>query len=473
MTPHPRGIFCNRTLNLQAVRAIGYDMDYTLIHYTVEEWEQRAFEYLRGKLSDIGWPVGHLKYAPNFVIRGLIVDRELGNIVKANRFGYIKRAYHGTRQLEFDEQRSTYARTLVDLSDRRWEFLNTFFSLSAASMYAQLVDMYDRGELPGVTSYRNLNRRIHQGLDATHAEGQLKREIIEDPNRFVEIDPEVPPTLLDQREAGKRLALITNSEWFYTRDMMKLCMDPYLPPGTTWRDLFDVVIVSARKPHFFTTPQPLFELANEEGLLRPMVGGPTKKGIYLGGNAWLIEEYLRLAGNQILYVGDHLYTDVRVIKDVLRWRTALMVRELEEELRVVGEFDEKQNQLDTLMDEKEAAERELARLRLELQRSRRKNSPEPSRPRGKIEESLDAVRSRLSELDDAIAPFAIEAGKLFNESWGLLMRTGADKSHLARQVERYADVYTSRVSNFLHHTPFAFLRSPRGSLPHDPTTREG
>ena len=28
-----RGIFCNRTLNLNAIRAIGYDLDYTLVHY--------------------------------------------------------------------------------------------------------------------------------------------------------------------------------------------------------------------------------------------------------------------------------------------------------------------------------------------------------------------------------------------------------------------------------------------------------
>ena len=47
------------------------------------------------------------------------------------------------------------------------------------------------------------------------------------------------------------------------------------------------------------------------------------------------------------------------------------------------------------------------------------------------------------------------------------MRTGGEKSHLAWQVERFADVYTSRVSNFLYQTPFAYLRAPRGSLPHE------
>ena len=44
------------------------------------------------------------------------------------------------------------------------------------------------------------------------------------------------------------------------------------------------------------------------------------------------------------------------------------------------------------------------------------------------------------------------------------MRAGNDKSHMARQVERHADIYMSRVSNFMHYTPFAYFRSPRGSL---------
>jgi hypothetical protein len=67
-----------------------------------------------------------------------------------------------------------------------------------------------------------------------------------------------------------------------------------------------------------------------------------------------------------------------------------------------------------------------------------------------------------------LAPLAQSSSELTNERWGLLLRAGNDKSHLARQVERYADVYTSRVSNFLAVTPFVYLRSPRGSLPHDP-----
>jgi 5'-nucleotidase len=51
-------IFCNRTLNLRSIKAIGYDMDYTLVHYKVGAWERRAYEYLQKKLLAEGYPVG-------------------------------------------------------------------------------------------------------------------------------------------------------------------------------------------------------------------------------------------------------------------------------------------------------------------------------------------------------------------------------------------------------------------------------
>jgi hypothetical protein len=72
-------------------------------------------------------------------------------------------------------------------------------------------------------------------------------------------------------------------------------------------------------------------------------------------------------------------------------------------------------------------------------------------------------------LDLAIAPLAARAADVSNPHWGPLMRAGNDKSYLAREMERYADIYLSRVSNFLAYTPFAYLRSPRGTLPHDST----
>ena len=86
-------------------------------------------------------------------MRGLVIDTQLGNLVKADRFGYVKRAYHGTTRLEFEEQRGRYARTLVDLAEPRWVFLNTFFSLSEAVHVRAVGGPARRGRLPGRHGY--------------------------------------------------------------------------------------------------------------------------------------------------------------------------------------------------------------------------------------------------------------------------------------------------------------------------------
>src|SRR3954468_24314462 len=104
--PRARGIFCNRTLNLRSIRAVGYDMDYTLIHYRTEAWERRAFQHLQRQPAPAGFPVGPLTFHPTFAIRGLILDLELGNLIKCNRFGYVKRAFHGTKALDYEAQRT-------------------------------------------------------------------------------------------------------------------------------------------------------------------------------------------------------------------------------------------------------------------------------------------------------------------------------------------------------------------------------
>ncbi len=468
-SPTNRGVFCNRTLNLRAIKAIGYDMDYTLVHYHEEAWERRAFEHVRKRFAADGWPTEALRFDPSFINRGLILDVERGNLVKANRFGFVKRAAHGTRLLGFEELRRDYARTIVDLSEPRWIFLNTLFSLSEGSVYAQLVDLLDAGKLPGPMGYRELYQHVKDKLDRTHVEGELKAEVVADPARYVDVDPDAPLALLDQKRAGKKLMLITNSEWEYTNAMMRYAFDPYLPKGMTFRELFDYVIVGAGKPGFFTANAPFFEVATPDGLLRPIVGAVRSGAAYFGGSAVRLERALGLSGDEILYVGDHLFGDVHVTKRVLRWRTALILRELENEVAVIERSRADEAILAERMHEKEKLEAEVDQLRLSLQRRRGAYGPEPTESSEIIEARVEGLRARLKILDDSIGPLAKAAAELSNPIWGLLTRAGNDKSHIARQIERYADVYTSRVSNFLAVTPFVYLRSPRGSLPHDPS----
>jgi 5'-nucleotidase len=468
--PLERRVWCNRTLNLRSIRAVGYDMDYTLVHYRTEEWEQAAFQHALEPLAQRGWPVEGLVFDPASVIQGLAFDLELGNLVKATRFGYVIRAHHGTRALSFEEQRAAYSSTFVDLSESRWQFMNTLFSLSQASLFAQLVDRLDAGLLPQVLGYRELHGILLAALDEAHNLGVLKARITADPDRFVELDPEAPLALLDQKKAGKRLLLVTNSDWAYTRSMLSYAFDRFLPRDQGWRSLFDLVIVEARKPSFFSGRQAVYRMVDEQrGLLEPHRGALEAGGVYVGGDAQLVEASLELSGAQILYLGDHLFGDVHVTKQMLRWRTGLILRELEPEIRALAELESADAELRRLMARKTELDNRLAHIRLARQRLQQGYGPPSRGSPEELEAELKSTAAESMALDASIGPLAKASGEAGNPTWGPLMRAGYDKSLFARQVERYADIYTSRVSNFLAVTPFAYLRAAYSSLPHDPS----
>lgn len=494
--PALRSIFCNRSLNLRTIRAVGYDLDYTLVHYAVEAWERAAYESLRRKLVGRGWPVGGLEFDPASVTRGLIIDRERGNLLKANRFGYVKHAAHGTRPIAPEAKKAAYARSVVSTAEPRYALLNTLFSISEAAMYAQAVDLLDAHAIPEVLGYADLHQVILSSLDEAHIEGELKAEIMTRPDRYVEVDPELGATLMDQKAAGLRLMVITNADWAYARFMLGYALDPHLPEGMTWRDVFDLVIVSARKPDFFGAEDlPTFEVTGGGELLSPRPGGIAADGIFVGGNAAMVERYLGLDGAEILFVGDHVYADVLASKRVRRWRTALILREIEDELLALEAFAADQVELAHLMEDKARIEDAMAQVRLHVRRAeadaeRGARDAEGGAPqvedhavdrRAPIDRTedhavdlpalidrMDALELELADLDGRIAPLAARSDALGNARWGPIMRAGNDKSYLSRQIEEFADVYTSRVSNFRPPTPYANFRSPYGSLPHDP-----
>ncbi len=454
-------MFCNRTLNMRSIKAVGFDMDYTLVHYHTEVWEKRAFAHAKRRLLERGWPVESLEFQRELTSPGLLMDVEQGNLVKVNRFGHVRRACHGTTMLGFVQMQKTYTSLPLDLPGPRWQFLDTLFSLSESCLFLQLVDLLDAGRLEPRLTYRELARAVREAIDATHLMGALKAEIMAHPDRFVVSDPQLGQTLLDLRQSGKSLLLITNSEWEYTRAMMSHAL------GQGFAELFSLVVVKARKPGFFSSDSPAFLLVGESGLLKPHTGRLELPNVYLGGNARLVEQSLDVRGEEILYLGDHIYADVHACQDLMRWRTGLVVRELEEELLQLSAFLPDQVELDGMMRHKALLEHEYSHLRLAQQRHKNDPNVEPAVDLDELRFRREALRTRLDELDARIAPLAERSSRLVNERWGQLMRAGADKSYLARQIERHADIYMSRVSNLLQYTPFCYFRATRVTLPHD------
>jgi 5'-nucleotidase len=86
-------------------------------------------------------------------------------------------------------------------------------------------------------------------------------------------------------------------------------------------------------------------LMNTDGVYEIDALGPNgaakflEKGhVFQGGNWLHLQAMLEIvAGEEILYVGDHLYADVLRSKRTLGWRSAFIMPELEEEMRVFYE----------------------------------------------------------------------------------------------------------------------------------------
>lgn len=74
------------------------------------------------------------------------------------------------------------------------------------------------------------------------------------------------------------------------------------------------VIVQARKPEFFNSKMSLYEIVTEDGLMRPAMDAKMDGRLYCGGGAAMVERALDLNGDEILYVGDHIYTDAALAK---------------------------------------------------------------------------------------------------------------------------------------------------------------
>jgi HAD superfamily 5'-nucleotidase-like hydrolase len=117
---------------MTAVRAIGFDLDHTLAHYDPVPVEQLGFDLTKKKLVEgKGYPreILDLQYDPQWVIRGLVVDRKRGNVLKMDYFNYVSRAYHGLTPLRSDERRRAYRSDRIRLGHENYVSVDTLFHL--------------------------------------------------------------------------------------------------------------------------------------------------------------------------------------------------------------------------------------------------------------------------------------------------------------------------------------------------------
>jgi 5'-nucleotidase len=293
------------------------------------------------------------------------------------------------------------------------------------------------------------------------------------------LDKGLIPMLKGFREEGAKVFLLTNSYWEYTSVAMNYLyhgrkVDDELKSKDEWLDLFDICIVGACKPAYLIDPKlNLFRvngkdgsLLNTDGLFEIEALGENGAEKFLalgktfqGGNWQHLQGMLEIdAGEELLYVGDHLYADVLRSKRTLGWRSAFIVPEIAEEMKVFNE------QLPLL---KQITELRTLRDELSAYGDSLRKGPVEGMSQEEVNSALVKLTEDDSNIKNVLTTLADKHHAAFHPVWGQMFHAGYQDSRFAYFVQNYACVYTAKATNLGLASISRSFRTTAELLPHD------
>lgn len=452
-------IYVNRILNMKHIKAIGFDMDHTLVRYHSDVFEELTFnETIKKLVGELQYPKEVEKFEFNFLkaVRGLVVDMEYGNIIKVSLYNKIKNAFHGGRELTYKEQQRIYKGSSVDLSEERYLSIDTAFSIAFTVVYAQLVDLKDNNPDLDLPPYQELAEDVLKSVDIVHRDGSLKSTVVKDLDKYIIKDAEAVEALERFKKYGKKLWIITNSDYNYTKALLDHTITPFLKEHESWSDLFELTVTLAAKPRFFTDKLSFLKVDPKTGLMENY-DRKIGTGIFQGGDAIKLQQDHGLKGDEILYLGDHIYGDILRLKKACDWRTALVIEELDREVQAYRDAKPHSVEIDSLMAQKVELEKQID----ELYAKEHEHGEDVSK------DQVMAKFDEIEKLDKAVGKQIKMYEKHFNPFWGEVMRAGAEPSAFASQIERYACIYMTKIADFKDYSPRTYYRPKKRKMAHE------
>ena len=449
--PPEQRIYVNRNLRLESINAVGFDLDHTLAHYNQLAVGELAFSATKQKLiAKKNYPkeILSIPYDPDFLIRGLIVDLERGNLLKMDCHNYVQRAFHGKNSLSSSERKQIYASKRFAFSKSIYSSIDTLFHIPEVFLYMSLVEYFE--QIRYRFNFHQLFLDIRETIDEAHRDGTIKTKIIANPDRYIKADPAIFDVFERLRTANKKLFLLTNSEPEYTDVLMNYTMS-VANGNASWKSFFDIIITKSNKPIFFSK--------------RGSRSVQVVKGECDGAqchNAYDLERILNCRSSSIIYFGDHTYGDILKAKKTMGWRTGMIVPELEDEITSALKIRKAYNQLVALSERREETERERAALD--------KLSGVSSGPEGRDPESFERaaeLETQLQSLSEEIDTLESVCQDSFNTRWGSLFREGKQISRFGHQVKDFACIYMHKVSNSIYYPADHYFQSDLDFLPHE------
>jgi len=204
----------------------------------------------------------------------------------------------------------------------------------------------------------------------------------------------------------------------------------------------------ANKPSFFTHRDRKFRTSGRKwssgGEPKPEFEGVQRfeKGyMYHGGCLRELQKLTNWESSEILFFGDHLYADLSDAILNHGWRTACIVPELADEINTINSDKFRANVM------------HLIDLEEKLEMTQKYST---SGCREQIEKwTVERAETKKTLRD------------IFNPYFGSIFRCDMQTSYFQRRIARFAEIYTSDVSNLAHFPLDITIYPKRTSLPHE------
>ncbi|KAG5893550.1 hypothetical protein JTB14_013634 [Gonioctena quinquepunctata] len=435
---NPKAVFACNELDLKEVKVYGFDYDYTLACY------KPSLDFLLYNLGrqtlieQYKYPqeIATLEYKPGFAVRGLHYDIEKGILLKLDSFLQIQfgSVYKGLTPLSNEEVLNLYKNRIIPIAYVEGHTKNSSLVLQESNTkMVQLADLFsvpEMGLICNVADYFERNhidyhpeilfRDVKSSIRNSHP--VMHKIVVQNLPEYIESNDTLKPFFERLINANKKLFLVTNSPYGFVNKGMDFM---------------------ARKPKFFTDiSRPIRVFDERSGThIWDRVTKLEKGVIYYEGTVKQLQDLTGWRGHQVLYFGDHPYSDLADVTLEHGWRTGAIITELTHEISTLNNPEFKKNanwlqMLTQLIEDHQDCE-----------------DPEEQKVLASWMAERDCIRNDIKYV--------------FNEQFGSVFRTYHNPTYFSRRLFRFADIYTSNISNLLKYSVNHTFYPRRGVMPHE------
>eukprot|EP00771_Trimastix_marina_P003386 gnl/Trimastix_PCT/4636.p1 GENE.gnl/Trimastix_PCT/4636~~gnl/Trimastix_PCT/4636.p1 ORF type:complete len:471 (+),score=30.90 gnl/Trimastix_PCT/4636:50-1462(+) len=332
---------------------LGFDVDHTLVQYRLDNLDSamvhsclELFPQLETETAPFFTSIHSCQdLCPDLFVRDVVIDVELGNILKVDFDNHIISAYHGSQPLPPEHIAAMYPESRltdfvpglppVDRDTSRYCYVDTFFERGIVALFGHCVNCVDSqndfdiervAPCPAYRAHLQAIFRCFGSLFRNYDQGPFFPDFSQRPEYYLRKTPDhVKRWFESLRARGVRLFVCSNSLPRYVHASMSYCYGP------DWQSHFDLILTWAGKPAFFQRTD-LFQIWDAgTKQLSPLEGAyamgdplPKPAPILYGGSFEALGPLLNAPSTEraghsepspashprICYVGDNLTSDV-------------------------------------------------------------------------------------------------------------------------------------------------------------------